>query len=103
MCFVLGENLFDSTTEMKIWLSFKTLQKTSGFVRCISKINYISFVTSIKIIMLLIACINAIYYAYVVFKVISVYKLLYHNTGHPAYVITYPVCNMKFSALSASS
>ena len=30
------------STAMKLWLSLKTLQKTSGFGRWISKINYMT-------------------------------------------------------------
>ena len=85
---------------MQIWLSLKTSQKTSGFVRCVSKIKYNSLINAIKGITLLIAWIKAIYYASVVLKAIYVFNLLNHNTGHPAYVMTYPVHDMTFSALS---
>ena len=48
-----------------------------------------------------IACINATPHppASIVLKAISVYNLLHNNTGHIAYVITYPVRNMKFYSL----
>ena len=100
MCFVLGEIFLDTKTEIQLWLSSKTLQKTAGFVICIPKINNCSFTITIKGITLCITCLNAMYYDSVVIKEISVCNLLNHNTGHLAYVITYPVCNIKFSALS---
>ena len=103
MCFVLSENLLDSAPSMQLLLSLKTLQKTSGFGRCISKINDTSFINAIKIITLRIAWLNAIYSANVLIKDISICNLLHDNTGHPAYIITYPVRNMTFSALSASA
>ena len=49
-----------------------------------------------------LAWIDVIYYASVVFKVISVCNLMYHNTGHTMYVITYPIHAMTFDVLSAS-
>ena len=56
-----------------------------------------------KVIMLCIACLNVIFYAYVLLKVFSVYNLLHHNTGNPTYVITHLFCDMTISALSASA
>ena len=56
-----------------------------------------------KSIMLRIAWPNVIFYFTVVPKVISIYKLIHHNTGHPAYVITYPEIDMTFPTLSAST
>ena len=50
-----------------------------------------------------IAWINLIYFASFVLKVISICNLLHHNTGNNAYIITYPVRNMRFYALSASA
>ena len=96
MCFVLSENLLDSAPSMQLLLSLKTLQKTSGFGRCISKINDTSFINSIKSITSRIGWFKFIYSAFVVIKVIYVCNLLYHNNGNPAYVITYPVHNMTF-------
>ena len=92
-----------SAMAMKILLSYITLQKTSGFGIWMLKINDISFISSIKGITLCISWINEIYYASVVLKAIYIFNLLYHNTGHPAHMITYPVCGMIFSSLSASS
>ena len=103
MCFVLGKNLLDSVTAVKFWLYLKTLLITSGFGRWISKINYTSFIRAIKGNTLRITCLNAIYSASIVLQLISVCNLLQHNTGHPAYVISYPVCVMIFSSLSASA
>ena len=103
MWFVLGKNLLDSVTAVKIWLYLKTLLITSGFGRWISKINYTSFIRAIKGNTLRITCLNAIYSASIVLQLISVCNLLQHNTGHPAYVITYRVCDMIFSALLASA
>ena len=94
--FVLDENLLYSATAVQILLSSETLQNTSGFGRWISFINAINSITS------RIACLSAIYSASVVLKAIYVCNLLYHNTGHTAYVIKYPVHDMIFSALSAS-
>ena len=64
---------------------------------------YTSFISAIKVIMLRIAWLNAIDSASVVTKIISTCILLHHNTLHTAYVITYPVRDMKFSALLASA
>ena len=89
--------------EMQPWLSLNTLQKTSGFGRCTSKINDTSFISSVKGTMLRIACFNAIYYSSVVIKAISVCNLLHHITGNPTYIITYPIRDMAFSASLAST
>ena len=101
--FFIGGILLDSVMAMQLWLSSKNLQNTSGFEKWISKINYTSLVSAIKGIMLIIAWPNVIYSASVVIKPISVCNLLHHNTGHPAYVITYTIRDMEFSALLASS
>ena len=103
MCFVLGGKLLDYAMEIQHWLSSKTLQKTSGFGRCISKINNVSFIGAIKGITFLISWFDAIYYASIVLKEIYVCKFLHNNSGHTAYIITYHVCNMTCSALSESS
>ena len=58
-----------------------------------------TFINSMKVITLRIAFFNAIYSVFVVLKAISVCNLLHYNTGHSTYIITYPVCNMTFSAL----
>ena len=67
------------------------------------KMKDTSLINAIKVITLYIAWINAIYYASIVLKEIHVCNLLHHNTGHPLYVITYPVHEMNFSVLLASS
>ena len=104
---ILNNNVFcsryiklDSATAMKLFLSSKTPQNTSIFGRRISKINYNYFISYIKVIISFIAWPNVIYYASVVIKVISV---LHPNTGYPAYVITHPIRNMEFPALSESA
>ena len=71
-------------TEIQLLLSSDTLQKPSGFGRCISKIKYTSLINAIKGITLHLTWINAIYYASVVLKAIYVCSLLHYNTGHPA-------------------
>ena len=101
--FVLGDNLLDSAITIQPLLSYNTLQNTSGFGRCILKIDDSSLINAIKGITLSIAWINAIYSDSVVLTAISVCNLLHHNTGHPACFITYPVRNIKFSTSSASS
>ena len=58
--FCFGDHLLDSATEIKLWLSSNTLQKTSGFEICISKIKDTSYVNAIKVITLSITCLNAI-------------------------------------------
>ena len=50
-----------------------------------------------------IALLNTIYSASVVLKEIYVCNVLHHNTVNPAYVITYPVHDMTFYVLSAST
>ena len=102
MCFVLCDNLLDSATAMQPLFSLNTLQNTSGFGRFISKIKYTSFINATKGITLRISCLNVVYSSSVVLKTICIYNLLHHNTGHPAYVITYPIFNMTFYALSES-
>ena len=100
--FVLGDNLLHSATAIKLFFSLDTLQKTSGFGRCILKIKDTSFINDVKGDTSCVALINAIYYASVVLKSILVCNLIYHNTVHPTYVITDPVRDMTFSELSAS-
>ena len=46
---------------------------------------------------------NVMYYDSVILKGISVCNLLHHNTVHPAEIITCPVRDVTFSALSAST
>ena len=87
---------------MQLWLSLKTLQKTSGLGGQISNINDIYFIRTIKGIMSRISWFNAIYSDSILLKEISIYNLLHHNTGHPVYMITYLIRDMKISALSAS-
>ena len=94
MCSVLVENLLYSATEMQLWLSSNTLQKTSIWL---SKIIDTFYITAVKIIMLRIDCINEIYSASIVLKVISICNLLHHNTWHPTCIITYSVYDMTFS------
>ena len=101
--FVLVENLLDSVTEIQLWLSLNTLLKNSVFGRWISKTKYTYIINSVKGVTLHIIWFNAIYSASVVLKDISVCNLLNHNTGNPAYVITYPVHGMVFYALSESA
>ena len=74
---------------MQLLLFLKTLQKTSGFGRWISKINYTSFIGTIKFVNLRIACLDAIYSASIVIISIYVCNLLHYNTVHPIYVIIY--------------
>ena len=62
-----------------------------------------SSISTINGITLHISWLNVIYCACVVLKEISVCNLLYYNTGYSTYVITYPVHDMEFSALSAST
>ena len=47
--------------------------------------------------------INAINFSSVALTAISFCNLLHHNTGNPAYVITYPVRDMEYSELSESA
>ena len=89
ICFVLGENLLDSETSIQLRFSSNTLQNTSGFGICISKIKDTSFTYDIKGITLRTSWLNMIYYTSLVLKEISVCKLMHHNNGHSAYVITY--------------
>ena len=103
ICFVIGEGLFDYATEMQLWLSSNTLQKNSGFGRWISNLNDVFFIITINGITSRIDWLNVIYCTCVVLKAISVCNLLYHNTGHSTYVITYPVHDIEFSVLLASS
>ena len=73
MCFI-GKKHLDSAKAMQIWLSLKTLQKTSGFGRCISKMNDIYFISAIKRIPSRITGLNMVYSTSIVIKVISVYN-----------------------------
>ena len=100
--FVIGENLLDSATAIQLWFYSNTLQKTSGFVRCISKIKYTSFVNDIKGMTLRITCLNKMYYDYVLLKVIYICNLLHHNTVHTAYVITYTVRGITFDGYTCN-
>ena len=63
------------------------------------KINDTSLISTIKGIISLIAWLNVTYSASVVLKVIYTCNFLHHKTRHPAYVIKYPIRNMKFYAL----
>ena len=103
ICFVLGDNLLDSATEMQLWFYLNTLQNTSGFGICISQINDNDFINAIKGITFHIDWINTRYSASMILKVITFCNQLHHSTGHPAYVSTYPIRDMKFSVLSAST
>ena len=91
--------ILDPVMAMQLWLTLKTFQKTSGFGRYISKINDTSFISAIKRSMARITWLNAIHSASVLLIGISVYNLIHHNTGHPVYVIIYPVRVMTFYAL----
>ena len=101
--FVLGGILLDSATAMQLWLSLNHLQNTSVFGRLILIINDTYLISSMIVIASRISWINAVYSASIVLKSISVCNLLHHNIGHIAYVITYPVRNITFYALSASA
>ena len=103
MCFVLCDNLLDSATAMQPLFSLNTLQNTSGFGRFISKIKCTFFINATKGITLRIACLNAIYSDSVLLRGIYVCNLMHRNTRYPIYVMTYPVCDMKFPSLSASA
>ena len=102
MCFFLSKKV-DSETPMQLWLYLDTLQKTSGFGRLKTKINYTSFISAIKGITSRITWLNATYSASVVLKSVSVYNLLHNNNGNPTYLITYPVQDIPFFSLLASS
>ena len=93
--FVRGENLLDFVTAIQILFFPDILQKTSAFWRCISHIKYIYFISTIKCINSRIYLINTMYSASVVLKVVFVCNFLHHSTGNPAYIITYPVRDMK--------
>ena len=103
MCFSIGKKLLDSAIAIQLWFYSDNLQKTSGFGLCVSKIKDTSCINARKGITSRIAWINVIYSAPVVLKAIYIWNLLQHNTGHPAYVITYPIHDMIFSSLSAST
>ena len=103
MIFFLGDNLLDSTAAIQLCLSSNTLPKTSGLVRFISKIKCTFFINATKGITLRIACLNAIYSDSVLLRGIYVCNLMHRNTRYPIYVMTYPVCDMKFPSLSASA
>ena len=92
--------LYDGNATLVI---FKDFEKNSGSGGYMSKINDIYFIICIKGITLRIAWLNMIYYASILIKAIYTYNLLHHNTGHPAYVITYTECDMSFYALLESS
>ena len=98
VCFFLGDNLLDSATAIKLLLSSYTLQSTSGFGRCKSKRKDNYFTNTIKGMTLRITWINVMYPDYFAIKEIFVCNLLRHNTGHPAYVITYPdvTCHLLY-------
>ena len=87
---------YNYATAIQLWLSLKTLKNTSGLGRRTSKIKYISFISTINVITSCISWINTIYSDYIVLKVIYDCNLLRHNTGHPTYMITYPVHDMVF-------
>ena len=103
ICFVLGDIFLVSATAIKPWLPSNTLQDTSVFLRCIMKIKETSLTNSIEGITSRIAWLNKIYSASMVLKAIYICNLLQNNAGHPTYIITYPVHDMKFSALSESA
>ena len=57
-----------------------------------------SLINAIKGITLRISWINAVHEASGLLEEIYVCNLLHHNTGHPAYVMTYTIHGMEFYA-----
>ena len=100
ICLVLGVSLRLSATLIQLRLSSNTLQWNLGFGLCSVKISPTSIMRFIKGITSRIACDSATYSYSIVLRVISVWSLLYHVRGHPAYIITEPVCERTHSALS---
>ena len=84
-------------------ITSKTLQNYYGFRILISKINYIYLIRDIKGIMTCITWLNAIYFASVMLKVISIWSLTQNKTEHPTYFIMYPKRYMTFYVLLAYS
>ena len=100
--FFLVRMFSDSAIAIQLLLSLNNSQNTYGFGRYKSKIKDTSFINDLKVITLSIACLNAIYYSSIILQSIYVCNLLHDNTVHTMYVITYPVRDMTFSALSES-
>ena len=85
--FCSWREFLDSATAIQLGLPLYTLQNTSEFGRCISRIKETSLINAIKVLSSRIAWLNAMYFAFAVFKEISVCNLMHHNNGHPVYVI----------------
>ena len=81
---------------------FKHLTKKIYFDMLIFRTSFNSFISTIIRGTSRTACDNAIYSASVVLNAIFICNLLDHKIGHPAYMITYPVLDIRYSALSAS-
>ena len=89
----------DSATTIALRLSSNTSQKRSGFEILMCKTLFNSFINSINGRTSRTACDRAIYSASVVLSAISVWSLLDHIIGQPAYIITKPVLDIRLLAL----
>ena len=101
MCLVRGVNLVDEAIAMHDWLSSWTLQ-LNVVLEVSSRI--VLFNSSIKVISgrtWRSAVDKTIYLASAVLKAISVWSVLFQKIGQFAYVITYPVLDITFSASDA--
>ena len=82
-----------TTTEMMIFKLEMFIFRTS----------FNSFISPLNGRTSLAAWDSAMYSSSVVLNAISIYSLLHYNIGHPAYIITYPIRDIKCSALPAST